>query len=304
MAKTKEKFHDPNQQKFANIKGFSLVAPAVFLISLFTVYPIIFTLYWAFHSGNLISPDSKYVGMNNFRYLFSTPSFIKVLMNTVFYSVIVVVLTIAVATLLAVWLNGKLHKKFNGFVQAVIFTPHIISLVSVSMVFLWLFDSQVGFLNSIITAIGFKAFPFFTSPRTALFSLVLVMVWKQAGHYTLLIMAALQGVPQEIYEAASIDDAPAYKTFFRITLPMISPTLFFVSITATISSFQIFDAVNLITGGGPLNSTNTLVYYIYEQTYKFGKLGTGSAASLLLLILVGVLTFLYFKVLEKRVHYQ
>lgn len=130
------------------------------------------------------------------------------------------------------------------------------------------------------------------------------MVWKQAGYYTLLIMAALQGVPQEIYEAASIDDAPAYKTFFRITLPMISPTLFFVSITATISSFQIFDAVNLITGGGPLNSTNTLVYYIYEQTYKFGKLGTGSAASLLLLILVGVLTFLYFKVLEKRVHYQ
>ena len=242
--------------------------------------------------------------MNNFRYLFSTPSFLKVLMNTVFYSVIVVVLTIAVATLLAVWLNGKLHKKFNGFVQAVIFTPHIISLVSVSMVFLWLFDSQVGFLNSIITAIGFKAFPFFTSPRTALFSLVLVMVWKQAGYYTLLIMAALQGVPQEIYEAASIDDAPAYKTFFRITLPMISPTLFFVSITATISSFQIFDAVNLITGGGPLNSTNTLVYYIYEQTYKFGKLGTGSAASLLLLILVGVLTFLYFKVLEKRVHYQ
>lgn len=98
--------------------------------------------------------------MNNFRYLFSTPSFLKVLMNTVFYSVIVVVLTIAVATLLAVWLNGKLHKKFNGFVQAVIFTPHIISLVSVSMVFLWLFDSQVGFLNSIITAIGFKAFPF------------------------------------------------------------------------------------------------------------------------------------------------
>ena len=90
MAKTKEKFHDPNQQKFANIKGFSLVAPAVFLISLFTVYPIIFTLYWAFHSGNLISPDSKYVGMNNFRYLFSTPSFLKVLMNTVFYSVIVV----------------------------------------------------------------------------------------------------------------------------------------------------------------------------------------------------------------------
>ena len=108
--------------------------------------------------------------------------------------------------------------------------PHIISLVSVSMVFLWLFDSQVGFLNSIITAIGLNAFPFFTSPKTALFSLVLVMVWKQAGYYTLLIMAALQGVPQEIYEAASIDDAPAYKTFFRITLPMISPTLFFLSL--------------------------------------------------------------------------
>ena len=130
------------------------------------------------------------------------------------------------------------------------------------------------------------------------------MVWKSLGYYSLLILAALQGVPKDIYEAAEIDDTPKVRTFFRITLPMISPTLFFTTIVATISSFQVFDTVNLMTQGGPVSSTNTLVYQIYSDAFKYLKLGPATAEAVVLLGLVGILTILYFVFLGKKVHYQ
>jgi sn-glycerol 3-phosphate transport system permease protein len=132
----------------------------------------------------------------------------------------------------------------------------------------------------------------------------MMMVWKSLGYYSLLIIAALQGVPKEIYEAASIDDTPKYRTFFRITLPMISPTIFFTTIVATISSFQVFETINLMTQGGPINSTNTLVYMIYSDAFKYLKLGPATAEGVVLLAFVAVLTILYFTFLGKKVHYK
>ena len=131
-----------------------------------------------------------------------------------------------------------------------------------------------------------------------------MMVWKSLGYYTLLVLAALQSVPKDIYEAAEIDDTPKIKTFFKITIPMISPTLFFTTIVATISSFQVFETVNLMTQGGPVNSTNTLVYKIYSDAFKYLKLGDASAEGVVLLAFVGVLTLVYFVFLGKKVHYQ
>lgn len=151
---------------------------------------------------------------------------------------------------------------------------------------------------------GLKALPILASSKTALASLVGMMVWKSLGYYSLLILAALQGVPKDIYEAAEIDDTPKIRTFFRITLPMISPTLFFTTIVATISSFQVFETVNLMTQGGPVNSTNTLVYQIYSDAFKYLKLGPATAEAVVLLTMVGILTFLYFFFLGKKVHYQ
>ena len=120
----------------------------------------------------------------------------------------------------------------------------------------------------------------------------------------MLIMAALQNIPSNVYEAAEIDDTPKLRTFFKITLPMISPTILFTSVVATISSFKVFDSVSIMTGGGPLNSTNTLVYYIYEYAYRYGKPGQACAAGVILLIFVCAITFLQFKVSKKRVYYQ
>lgn len=137
-----------------------------------------------------------------------------------------------------------------------------------------------------------------------MFSLVLVMVWKSVGYYVLLIMAALQTVPTSIYEAAELDDTPKVKTFFKITLPMISPTILFTCVVASIASFKIFDSVNVMTQGGPVDSTNTLVYYIYSFAFRYGKPGMACAAGVILLVLVCIMTYVQFGVGKKKVHYQ
>ncbi len=291
-------------EKRERLMGYILAAPAVILLVVFTVYPLIYLIYRSLFGGNLIAKDPDFVGIENYQTLFESEDFHKVLTNTLVYTLITVVLTIVLAVIIASWLHSKRNRKLNDITQTFIFTPHIISVVSVSTLFLWLMDSKMGFLNSVLNALGFDSYTFLASPDTALFSIALVMVWKGLGYYVLLIMAALQNIPSNVYEAAEIDDTPKLRTFFKITLPMISPTILFTSVVATISSFKVFDSVSIMTGGGPLNSTNTLVYYIYEYAYRYGKPGQACAAGVILLIFVCAITFLQFKVSKKRVYYQ
>lgn len=291
-------------EKRERLMGYLLAAPAVVLLLVFTVYPLIYLFYRSLFGGNLITKDPKFVGFENYTKLFTSEDFYQVLSNTVIYTLITVVLTMILAVVIAAWLNGKRNSKLNEYVQTFIFTPHIISVVSVSTLFLWLMDSKNGFFNAILTALGFEPYTFLASPDTALFSMSIVMVWKGLGYYVLLIMAALQNIPTSVYEAAEMDNTPALRTFFKITLPMISPTILFTSVVATIASFKVFDSVSIMTGGGPLNSTNTLVYYIYDYAYNFGKPGQACAAGVILLIFVCIITYIQFQVGKTRVHYQ
>jgi sn-glycerol 3-phosphate transport system permease protein len=284
--------------------GYILIAPATILLLVFTIYPVFYLLYRSLFSGNLISSKMNFVGFDNYTRLMTSSEFHQVLRNTMFYTFIVVVLTMMFAVLIAVWLNEKKMRRLNDIVSSFIFTPHVVSIVSVSTLFLWLMDSNAGLLNLVITSLGFQPYTFLASPKTALFSLSLVMVWKSIGYYSLLIMAALQNIPSNIYEAAVLDDAPKIKTFFKITLPMISPTILFVSVVATIQSFRVFDTVSVMTQGGPVNSTNTLVYYIYQYAFRYGKPGYACAAGVVLLIFVCIVTYIQFGVGSKRVHYQ
>lgn len=286
------------------LKGYVLILPAIALLCIFTIYPIFYLLHSSLLDGSLLSKKRNFVGLENFITLFKSVDFHVTLKNTIIYSVGLVAILMVLSTLFAVWVNTKMQKRLNSVTLAAVFTPHIISLVSVSTVFLWIMDPQIGAINFVLRSLGMKPFPFLASSKTALASLVGMMVWKSLGYYSLLILAALQGVPKDIYEAAEIDDTPPVRTFFRITLPMISPTLFFTTIVATISSFQVFDTVNLMTQGGPVNSTNTLVYLIYSDAFKYLKLGPATAEGVVLLGFVGILTILYFVFLGKKVHYQ
>lgn len=291
-------------EKRDRMLGVITALPAVALLCIFTVYPVFYLIYRSFFSGSLISSQKEFVGLENYTEILSSESFHKVLLNTVIYTVMFVGLTMVLAIIIAVWLNSSRQKKLNNVVEACIFTPHVISMVSVSIVFLWLMEPDTGFFNMIITKLGFEKNPFLSSPTTAMASLVLVMVWKSVGYYVLLVMAALQTVPTSIYEAAELDNASKFRTFFKITLPMISPTILFISVVASIASFKIFDAVNVMTQGGPVDSTNTLVYYIYAYAFRYGKPGIACAAGVILLVLVCLMTYVQFGVSKNKVHYQ
>lgn len=293
--------HKANRDQLAD---YLLAAPAVILLLVFTVYPICYLFYRSVMGGNLISRDPEFVGLANYQALFESADFREVLLNTAIYTLITVVMTMVLAVLIAAWLSSKRHPRLNQWVQTCLFTPHIISVVSVSTLFLWLMDSKNGFFNAVLNLLGLESFPFLSSPKTALFSLSLVMVWKGLGYYVLLIMAALQNIPASVYEAAEMDDTPAWRTFFKITLPMISPTILFTTVVATIASFKVFDSISIMTGGGPLNATNTLVYYIYDYAYSYGKPGQACAAGVVLLFFVCVVTWLQFRISKKSVHYQ
>lgn len=310
MAKTKTKKRPEiervagRNEKREKLMGYLMAMPAIILLFAFTVYPLFYMRYRSLFGGSVISRNPKFVGFDNYKALIESTDFHQVLMNTAVYTAITVGLTMVLAIVIAVWLNGKRNSKLNSIAQTFIFTPHIISMVSVSTLFLWLMDSKNGLLNAVLVALGFEPFSFLASPETALLSVSLVSVWKGLGYYVLLIMAALQNIPTSVYEAAEMDDTPPLRTFFKITLPMISPTILFTSVVAVIASFKVFDSVSIMTGGGPVNSTNTLVYYIYDFAYSYGKPGQACAAGMVLLLFVCVVTYVQFLVGKKRVHYQ
>lgn len=291
-------------EKRDRLLGMITASPAAVLLCIFTVYPVIYLIYRSLFSGSLISAKKEFVGIDNYKEILLDETFHKVLFNTILYTVLFVGLTMVLAIIIAVWLNGSRQKKLNNMVEACIFTPHVISMVSVSIVFLWLMEPDTGFFNMVLSALGADKFPFLSSPSTAMISLVLVMVWKSVGYYVLLVMAALQTVPVSIYEAAELDHTPKIRTFFKITLPMISPTILFTCVVASIASFRIFDAVNVMTQGGPVDSTNTLVYYIYAYAFRYGNPGVACAAGVVLLVLVCVMTYVQFGVSRNKVHYQ
>ncbi|MCJ1907776.1 carbohydrate ABC transporter permease [Planococcus ruber] len=287
---------------WVKLRPYAMIFPAIFIFCLFFIYPIGYMIYLSFHDWNFVSPVKDFVGTSNFSYLLSDRDFREVISNSFIYTFFTVFLTISLSLLLALWLNrgGTVYS----FMQASIFSPHIISLVSVSMLWMWIMDADYGLLNWFLNLIGMESVMWLTSPEYALTSLILVAVWKGIGFNTLVFIAGLQSIPKDLYEAAELDHTPPWRRFLKITVPMLSPTLFFLTIIGVINSFQVFETINLMTAGGPINSTNTFVYYIYQYGFQFFKIGYASAAGVILLVILSVLTVVYFKVLSKRVHYR
>jgi sn-glycerol 3-phosphate transport system permease protein len=265
------------------------------------MYPVGYLIYLSLFKYNLMNKDkSKFVGLDNFTQILGRGDFYKALWNTSVYTVGVVILTMLLSLLIAVWLNKK--GRFNSVVQAGIFTPHVVSIVSISLVWLWLMEPNQGLLNYLFKLVGLPPSAWLQSSKTALISVIIVSVWQAIGYYTLIIVAALQSISPSIYEAAALDNASRFKVFYKITLPMISPQLFFILIIMTIGSFKVFDTVQVMTGGGPNNATTTLVYYIYG--FRTTNIGYSAATGVVLMAIIGLLTFIYFRLLSKKVHYQ
>ena len=280
------------------------ILPAVAVIMVFTVYPMFRAIYMSFYDTNMTNKSkTKFVGLKNYVGMFRSTAFKKALANTSIYTLVMVIAILILALFFAVWL-GKKETKLNQTAQAVIFLPHVISMISVAMIFTQMMEPNYGIFNTILTALHLPVSQWLQSSETALKSVLFISLWKNIGYYVLIFIAALQSIPVSILEAAALDNAGELKTFFKITLPMISPQIFFTLIILTIGSFKVFDTIRLTTAGGPNNSTTSLVYYIYEQGFVKLDLGRACAGAVVLLAVVLVLTILYFAALSKKVHYQ
>lgn len=277
-------------------------APAMIVLVLFTFIPMLYLIYISFFSYDLIT-DMKFVGVDNYNRLFTIElQFWNSLWNTVVYSAAIVVFLILFALLLSIWMQED--SRLNAFAQRLMFLPHLCSGVAIALVFQWLMDDE-GLINTVLNFLSLPAVRWLNDSSVAMISVIIVSLWKNMGYYALILLASLKAIPAEINEAATLDNTSPLRRFFRITLPMVSPQLFFLVVTITINSFKVFESVRILTGGGPGDATNVLVFYIYKKAFSGQvNLGLASAAGVVLMAILMVLTVLYFKLLDRKVHYQ
>lgn len=283
------------------LRPYVFIFPVMVFLGLFVVYPVIDLIIRSFQSWNMIQP-AKWVAWGNFSYNFRKREFWDAISNTCVYTIAMVGIGLPLATLFAVWLSRNTY--LNNLCRTVMFMPHVISLLSVAMVWTWIMNKDNGLLNIVLGVFGVSPLKWIDSSETAMVSVIIVALWKAIGYNTMLIYAALQNVPTELYEAADLDNASRTARFFKITLPMISPQMFMLLINATIGSFKVFETISIMTKGGPGSSTQVLVYYIYKQAFQLNKIGLAASAGVFLMIIVGVMTTLYFWTLSKKIHYQ
>lgn len=271
-----------------SITPYLLVSPYIIHFILFIAFPVIFSIVLTFHKWNIISP-MEYTGLNNYIRLFSDATFWQSLGNTLIFLVIHIPLQIIVALVIAEILNQNI--KFRGFFRAAFFLPVVVSGVVVTILWQQLYGFDVGLLNRILVYLGLEKVGWLTDPDIAMPSIAIMATWKNVGLYIILFLVGLQTVPSHYYEAADLEGATRIQKFFKITIPMINPTIFMVVILSTIGGFSLFIEPYVMTGGGPLNSTISAVLYIYKQGFFYYHMGYASTlglffAAIILLVVV------------------
>lgn len=281
-----------NRKTKDQLTAISFIAPNFIGFFVFTLIPIVFSFIMAFTRWDSFSTP-EYVGLSNFKALFSDETFIISLKNTVLYTIGVVPLTVLFALGLAILLNRKI--KGIKYFRTAFFFPYITSLVAIAVVWNMLFHKTMGPINQFLS-IFIENPPGWTSSTTwALPALVIVTVWREMGYYMVLYLAGLQSIPKEPYEAAAIDGANKWQQFVNVTLPGLRPTTFLVTVLVFIKSLKVFDLVEVMTGGGPGRSTNVLVYNIYNEAFVKFNFGYASAIAIVLFLIVLSLTVVQFK---------
>lgn len=265
------------------------LAPATVLLGLFVLWPIAYLFYLSFTAGNFTLAGTHWIGLRNYWRLLLSPDFWQVLGNTVYFTVATVIPSLVLPLGLAVLLNRAFPLR--DLLRTAYFIPSITSLVAVGLGFRWLFQTE-GPLNALLGHLGIEPIPWLGSATWAMPVLILLSIWKQLGFNMVVFLAGLQAVPTSLYEAATLDGANAWQRFRYITLPGLKPTLIFVTVTTAIFTLRSFEQVYVVTGGGPLNSTNILVYYIYDQAFAQFDFGYAAAAATVLLAVTLGLVFL------------
>ncbi|KUO60182.1 sugar ABC transporter permease [bacterium BRH_c32] len=273
-----------------------LVSPYLIHFAIFTAFPVGFSIYLTFNNWNIIAP-MEFVGLANYKRLFSDATFWKSLLNTLIFLVIHIPLQIVIALFLAELLNQKI--KFRGFFRAAFFLPVIVSGVVVTILWQQLYGFDTGLFNRLLVQIGLGKVGWLTDPNIAMPAIAVMATWKNVGLYVILFLVGLQTVPPQYYEAADLEGATHFQKFFKITLPVINPTIFMVVVLSTIGGFSLFIEPYVMTGGGPLNSTISAVLYIYKQGFFYYHMGYAATLGFFFAMIILAVVVIQKRLVEK-----
>ena len=281
-----------NNQKFA---GWLFVLPAFVGILVFIIIPVICSFGLSFTEWDLINPIT-FAGLNNYKEIFTEPLFFKILINTFVFAISTSVLGVIIPLILACILNSKIRG--SEFFKTAYFLPFITPMIVIGIVWQWIFDPNIGLLANVLNL----HINWLYDTNYAMPALTIVTVWKLIGYNMIIFLSSLSGISNSMFEAAKIDGANSFQTFINVTVPLMAPSIFFVVIITAISSFQVFDLIYLMTQGGPLDSTNVLVYAIYKNAFEYFNVGKASAIAYVLFFIILVLTTIQWSLRKKIVY--
>ncbi|WDZ57756.1 carbohydrate ABC transporter permease [Paenibacillus polymyxa] len=287
------------QKKHQALWGYLFIGPQFLGLLCFSLLPLLYAFYLSFVNWDGFGVP-LFVGLDNFKGQLSDPDFWKALINTVYYMVLVIPVGIVLALLIAIVLN---KVKGREIYRLFFFMPVVTSSVSVGVIWMWILNGEFGILNHLLRAIGITGPMWLTDTHWVIPSIALLSIWLGLGYNMVIFLAGLQGISKSYYEAAEIDGASKFQQLRYITLPLLSPTTFFVTIMMVISSFQVFDQAFVMTNGGPAKASYTLVYHIYDQAFIDFTMGESAAAAMILFVIILIFTLLQFKMQKRWVHY-
>jgi len=296
-------------RKFSNLPklnrkaltGYLFILPLISILAIFVLIPVGASLVLSFYKWDIIS-SPRFVGLQNYVRLVGQDLFWISLKNTFIYTVAVVAIGLVLALSLALllnetWLRGK------TFFRTVYFIPVITSMVVISMIWSWLYSPTYGILNYILKILGLPMQKWLSDPKLAMICIILMTIWKFLGYHTIIFLAGLQGIPEQMYEAAMLDGSNWWQRFRYITLPLLKPTTFFITVMAIIGSFQVFDQVYIMTEGGPLYSTTVLVVYLYNNAFRYFRMGFGCAIAWVLFGIIFIVTLVQLRLFRELIEY-
>lgn len=281
--------------------GYLFISPTLIGLLIFVLVPLAGSFLLTFTNWDGLSPIA-WNGLKNYSYLIQKDDqFLKVMSNTAYYAFGSVFLTMIPSLFFAMLINQKLRGKL--LFRAIYFLPYITMMVAAAQLWRWLYDMEIGLINYLLGFVGVPKIAWLGNPRLAMFSLILMSTWKNMGFMMVLFLAGLQNIPQMFYEAAEVEGAGRWQKFRYITLPLLSPTTFFIIVISIIGSFQVFDIIYIMTRGGPAMATSTIVYYIYTNSFQDFRMGYGSTLAWMLFVVILIVTLIQMKLQRRWVHY-
>lgn len=285
------------------IYAWLLLSPALVMLFAFTHYPAIVTLISSFFSTPRGKRPAKFIGLENYQALINDEVFWQVIWNNLLYALATIPISVAIALVMALWVNGKLRGL--GFLRMAYFTPTVLPLIAVANIWLFFYTPGFGLIDQIRNGLfGLPDQNLLGQSDTVLWAVMAVAIWKEAGFFMIFYLAALQTIPPSLKEAADIEGASRWIFFWRIIFPLLMPTTLFVSVNAVINAFRLVDHIFVMTSGGPDNASTLLLFYIYEQAFKYWQTGYAATLTVVLLALLSILAIGQFFFFDRKVHYR